>query len=113
MSAPAIAAERIKFSSLRPLTWMLWLGIISLVGTAWLLGASAKASGDNGFDTYTPAPELVFSTLQLAQLFFATAAACASPPSTPQAPSPPACRQFRAAACSTLPRQCSCSSPER
>jgi|GEM_PF-6544564 len=73
--APAIAAERIKFFSLRSLTWMLWLGIICMVGTAWLLGASAKAGGDNGFDTYTPAPELVFSTLQLAQLFFATAAA--------------------------------------
>lgn len=75
MSAPAIAAERIKFFSLRPLTWMLWLGIIGMVCTAWLLGASAKASGDNGFDTYTPAPELVFSTLQLAQLFLATVAA--------------------------------------
>ncbi|MNW26797.1 ABC transporter [Arthrobacter sp. MYb222] len=71
----AARAEAAKFFGLRSLLWLYALGIALSIALGWLLGASAKASGDNGFDAAMPAPLMVFSTLQFGQLFFAAAAA--------------------------------------
>ncbi|WP_404290690.1 hypothetical protein [Glutamicibacter arilaitensis] len=71
----AIRAEATKFFGLRALVGLYITGILMTIGLGWLLGASAKASGDNSFDTAMPAPLLVFATLQFGQLFFAAAAA--------------------------------------
>jgi len=77
-AGPLIAATRAevtKFLGLRSLVGLFSAGILVTVALGWLLGASAKASGDNGLDTAMPAPLLVFATLQFGQLFFAAAAA--------------------------------------
>ena len=71
----ATRAEITKFRGSRSLTGLYAAGILATIALGWLLGASAKASGDNGFDTAMPAPLLVFATLQFGQLFFAAAAA--------------------------------------
>lgn len=71
----ATRAETTKFFGLRALVGLYASGILVTIALGWLLGASAKASGDNGFDTAMPAPLLVFATLQFGQLFFAAAAA--------------------------------------
>lgn len=71
----ATRAEATKFFGLRALVGLYASGILVTIALGWLLGASAKASGDNGFDTSMPAPLLVFATLQFGQLFFAAAAA--------------------------------------
>lgn len=71
----AARAETTKFFGLRTLVGLYASGILVTIALGWLLGASAKASGDNGFDTAMPAPLLVFATLQFGQLFFAAAAA--------------------------------------
>ncbi|HJX78314.1 ABC transporter permease subunit [Glutamicibacter sp.] len=71
----AARAESTKFFGLRTLAGLYASGILVTIALGWLLGASAKASGDNGFDTVMPAPLLVFATLQFGQLFFAAAAA--------------------------------------
>lgn len=68
-------AEATKFFGLRALVGLYASGFLVTIALGWLLGASAKASGDNGFDTVMPAPLLVFATLQFGQLFFAVAAA--------------------------------------
>lgn len=73
--AAATGAEATKFFGLRSLKGLYAAGILATIGLGWLLGASAKASGENGFDTAMPAPLLVFATLQFSQLFFAAAAA--------------------------------------
>lgn len=71
----ATRAECTKFLGLRSLTGLYSAGILITIALGWLLGASAKASGENGLDTAMPAPLLVFATLQFGQLFFAAAAA--------------------------------------
>ncbi|PRA10495.1 ABC transporter [Arthrobacter sp. MYb211] len=71
----ATGAEATKFFGLRALVGLYASGILATIALGWLLGASAKASGDNGFDTAMPAPLLVFATLQFSQLFFAAVAA--------------------------------------
>ncbi|MGP9489737.1 hypothetical protein ACT3R5_14355 [Glutamicibacter sp. AOP5-A2-7] len=71
----AARAEATKFFGLRSLLWLYASGIALTIAFGWLLGASAKASGDNGFNTTMPAPLMVFATLQFGQLFFAAAAA--------------------------------------
>lgn len=71
----ATRAEATKFFGLRALVGLYALGILVTIALSWLLGASAKASGENGIDTAMPAPLLVFATLQFGQLFFAAAAA--------------------------------------
>lgn len=68
-------AEITKFFGLRSLTGLYMVGLVVTVGLGWLLGASAKASGENGIDSVMPAPLIVFATLQFGQLFFAAAAA--------------------------------------
>ncbi len=70
----AMHSEATKFCSLRPLVWLFLAGIAVSMVLAWLLGASAKASGENGYDTAMAAPLMVFATLQFGQLFFAAAA---------------------------------------
>lgn len=70
----ATRAESSKFLSLRSLTGLFAAGILATIALGWLLGASAKASGENGYDTAMPAPLLVFATLQFGQLLFAAAA---------------------------------------
>lgn len=70
----ATRSEATKFLGLRTVVGLVSAGIFVTIAFGWLLGASAKASGDNGFDTAMPAPLLVFATLQMGQLFFATAA---------------------------------------
>ncbi|MGO3527846.1 hypothetical protein [Glutamicibacter arilaitensis] len=71
----ATRAEATKFFSLRSLSGLFLAGILTTIALSWVLGISAKASGDNGFDTMTPAPLLAFATLQFGQLFFASASA--------------------------------------
>lgn len=70
----ATRAEITKFFGLRSLTGLYAVGLLVTVALGWLLGASAKASGDNGIDSAMPAPLIVFATLQFGQLFFAAAA---------------------------------------
>lgn len=71
----AVVFEAAKFLTLRFTTVLTFLGIGCVVVLSWLLGASAQASGDKGIDSWMPAPQLAFATLQLAQLFLAMAAA--------------------------------------
>ncbi len=71
----ATRAEATKFFGLRSLSGLFLAGILVTIGLGWLLGASAKASGENGFDSAMPAPLMVFATLQFGQLFFASASA--------------------------------------
>lgn len=71
----ATRAETSKFLTLRSLTGLFAAGMLATIALGWLLGASAKASGENGYDTTMPAPLLVFATLQLGQLLFAAAVA--------------------------------------
>ncbi|WP_313814690.1 hypothetical protein [Glutamicibacter sp.] len=70
----ATRSEWTKFFSLRSTVSLLLAGIAASVVLGWLLGASAKASGDNGYDTAMPAPLMVFASLQFGQLLFASAA---------------------------------------
>ncbi|UYQ78786.1 hypothetical protein OF385_06485 [Glutamicibacter sp. JL.03c] len=60
----ATRAEVTKFRGSRSLTGLYAAGLLATIALGWLLGASAKASGNNGFDTAMPAPLLVFATLQ-------------------------------------------------
>ncbi|KWR72133.1 hypothetical protein RN04_07625 [Arthrobacter sp. W1] len=79
LSAPALMAatraETTKFFGLRSLTGLFLAGFVATIALSWVLGISAKASGDNGFDTAMPAPLLAFATLQFGQVFFAAASA--------------------------------------
>lgn len=71
----AVAFEWTKLASVRS-TWIsLALAVVATVGFSWLIGASAKASGDNGYDTFMPAPEIAFSSLQVSQLLLVVVAA--------------------------------------
>lgn len=69
----ATRTEMSKFLSLRSLTGHFAAGILATIALGWLLGASAKASGENGYDTAMLAPLLVLATLQFGQLLFASA----------------------------------------
>lgn len=71
----ATTAEATKLFGLRSLTGLFLAGIVATIALSWVLGISAKASGENGYDTAMPAPLLAFATLQFGQLFFATASA--------------------------------------
>ncbi|MCV9992954.1 ABC transporter permease subunit [Paeniglutamicibacter sp. ZC-3] len=71
----AAAFDATKLASLRSTWIILSLALLGQVGLAWLLGASAQASGENGYDTTMPAPFVAFVSLQLSQLFVAVLAA--------------------------------------
>lgn len=73
--AAAAAFEATKLASLRSTWLLLSLALLGQGALAWLLGASALASGENGYDTAMPAPFLAFACLQLSQLFIAVFAA--------------------------------------
>ncbi|MBV1779151.1 ABC transporter permease [Paeniglutamicibacter sp. ABSL32-1] len=73
--AGAVAFEATKLASLRSTRIILPLALLGQAALAWLLGSSAQASGENGYDTAMPAPFIAFVSLQLSQLFIAVFAA--------------------------------------
>ena len=73
----AVAFEWTKLASVRSTWWCLSLALVVAVGLSALFGVSAKASGDNGYESTMPAPLVALSSLQAAQLLllvFATLA---------------------------------------
>ena len=73
--AAAVAFEATKLAALRSTWFILALALAGQAGLSWLLGASALASGENGYDTAMPAPFIAVVSLQLSQLFIAVFAA--------------------------------------
>ena len=71
----AMNFELTKLWAVRSTRITLASALVTHVGLAWLLAFSAKASGDNGFESYMPAPFMSLASLQLAQLFIAALAA--------------------------------------
>ena len=71
----AIAFELTKLWAVRSTRITLAVMMVGQVAMAWLLGFSAKASGDNGYEAVMPAPFIALVCLNLAQLFIATLAA--------------------------------------
>ncbi len=71
----AIAFELTKLWAVRSTRITLAVMALGQVAMAWLLGFSAKASGDNGYEAVMPAPFIALVCLNLAQLFIATLAA--------------------------------------
>lgn len=71
----AIAFEWTKLVGVRSTWWSLVLAVLATAGGGVLLGASARASGENGFDTAVPAPHLAFQSMQLIQLAIIVVAA--------------------------------------
>lgn len=73
----AIAFEWTKLASVRSTWWALVAAAVTTAGGSWLLGASAKASALNGFDTAMPAPHLAFQAITVAQVAVVLLAALA------------------------------------
>ncbi|ASN39684.1 ABC transporter [Arthrobacter sp. 7749] len=71
----AIAFELTKLWAVRSTRITLAVMVLGQLSMAWLLGFSAKASGDNGYEAVMPAPFIALVCLNLAQLFIATVAA--------------------------------------
>lgn len=69
----ATRAEMSRFLSLRSLTGHFVAGILATIALGWLLGASAKASGESGYDTAMLTPLLELASLQFGQMLFAAA----------------------------------------
>ncbi|HXD29302.1 MAG TPA: ABC transporter permease [Arthrobacter sp.] len=71
----AVAFEWTKLAGVRS-TWIsLAVALAATLGFSWLIGASARASGENGYDSFMPAPEIAFSSLQVSQLLLVVVAA--------------------------------------
>ncbi|KAB8169852.1 ABC transporter [Streptomyces sp. 3MP-14] len=75
--AGATAFEWTKLASVRSTRWILGCAVLVSLGGSWLLGASALASGRNGHDTATPAPEIAAQTLLVSQVAVVVIAALA------------------------------------
>ncbi|WP_181149859.1 ABC transporter permease subunit [Arthrobacter sp. MYb227] len=67
--------EATKLWAVRSTRITLASALIAHIGLSWLLAFSAKASGDNGYESFMPAPYMSLASLQLAQLFVAALAA--------------------------------------
>lgn len=65
--AGAVAFEWTKLASVRSSRFLLVIAVLATAGGAWLIGASVKASGDNGFDTAMPAPYIASQVLLVTQ----------------------------------------------
>ncbi len=64
----AIAFEWTKLVSVRSTWWILVSAVVCTIAGSWLLGASALASGRNGFDTAMPAPQIVVQTMLIVEM---------------------------------------------
>ena len=71
----AVAFEATKLWAVRSTRITLAAALAGQLVMAWLIGFSARASGENGYESEMPAPFIALSCLQLAQLFIATLAA--------------------------------------
>lgn len=71
----AMAFEATKLWAVRSTRITLVSALLAHVGLSWLLAFSANASGDNGYESFMPAPYMSLAALQLAQLFIAALAA--------------------------------------
>ncbi|TDE95790.1 ABC transporter [Occultella glacieicola] len=64
----AIAFEWTKLAGVRSTLWLLATGTLLTVAGALLIGASARASGVNGYDTATPAPWIAAQNISFTQV---------------------------------------------
>ncbi|WP_309131527.1 hypothetical protein [Brevibacterium sp.] len=63
-----VAFEWTKLVSVRSTWWILASALACTLAGSWLLGASALASGRNGFDTAMPAPAIVVQTMLIVEM---------------------------------------------
>jgi ABC-2 type transport system permease protein len=63
----AIAFEWTKLISVRSTWWNMIISVLTTIGLGVLIGASVKASGDNGYDVAMPAPHLAFELILAAE----------------------------------------------
>ncbi|MBP2385528.1 ABC transporter permease [Paeniglutamicibacter kerguelensis] len=73
----AVSFEATKLWAVRSTRVALAAAFIVHLALTWLLAFSAKASGDNGYESEMPAPFMSLASLQLTQLFIAAIAALA------------------------------------
>jgi ABC-2 type transport system permease protein len=64
----AIAFEWTKLVGVRSTLWLVLTGTLLTLGGTLLIGASARASGENGFETATPAPLFAVQTISFTQV---------------------------------------------